>query len=148
MYRAKVKSSDPVISKRWAYGDKATVEGRTFIIPDDAEIKQGPAPFGKKDIIVGSVEVIPESVGQSTGVKDKDGIDEKWEQEGTEIFEGDRIRFVPAGRSGKMRHTGIVYYNMKASGFWVKGKVWDCPLDMCTYREVIDDPKLLQETDR
>lgn len=85
MYRGKVKSSDPVISKRWAYGDKVTVEGRTFIIPDDAKIGTGPAPFGREDIIVGFVEVIPASVGRSTGLKDR--------QNGNrEVYGGDLYR--------------------------------------------------------
>ncbi len=95
--------------------------------------------------------VIPGTVGQSTGLKDKDGSDTKWEQEeSVEIFENDNIRFVPCGRSGKMRHTGTVYYNEKAGGFWVKGKVWDCPIDMCTQREVIGNihttPQLMEQT--
>ncbi len=65
-YRGKVKSDDPVISKRWAYGDKVTIGKRVFIVPDDAEIVWHWGEGG----IFGFVEVIPESVGQSTGEKD------------------------------------------------------------------------------
>ncbi len=139
MYRAKVKSDDSVVGKRWAYGDKATVEGRTFIIPDDAEL-DGLA-FEEKDSIVGFVEVIPESVGQSTRMKDR---------KGEEIFQGDIVRIMIGqylGESPKYRiHTVVSPCPVCAI---------PCPyvsVDTIPQWEIIgnttDDPKLLQETDR
>ncbi len=87
----------------------------------------------------GCYKVIPESVGQSTGRKTKDDV---------EIYGGDEIYFIPCGRSGKKRCTGIVYYCNKRSAFCVKGKEWDCQLDFCNNIEITDNPELLQETDR
>ena len=75
--RGKVKSDDPVISKQWVFGGAVTVEGRTFIVPDDAEL-DGLIAEDTEDItgiIEGIIEVIPESVGQSTGLKDSDGVE-------------------------------------------------------------------------
>ncbi len=71
MYRGKVESDDPAVSKRWAYGDKCTVGGRVFIVLDDATIED----VDGEDMMQGFVEVIPSSVGQSTGVKGKDGVE-------------------------------------------------------------------------
>ena len=83
MYRAKVKSDDPVISKRWAYGDKVTIGDRVFIVLDDAEYDKDGLSHGKyQEVISGFIEVIPESVGQSTGAKDGNGA---------EIYDGDML---------------------------------------------------------
>ena len=82
--RGKVKSDDPVISKQWVFGGAVTVEGRTFIVPDDAEL-DGLIAEDTEDItgiIEGIIEVIPESVGQGTGKC----------VGGTEIFNGDILR--------------------------------------------------------
>jgi len=65
------------VKPRWAYGGHCVVQGRDFIIPDDAEIDY------VDDYIVGFIEVIPETVGQGTGREDKHGV---------EIFEGDRVK--------------------------------------------------------
>lgn len=80
LYRAKVKSDDPVISKRWAYGDRVKIGERVFIVPDDAEVD---SHAHGDDYIIGIIEVIPSSVGQSTGKEDRDK---------GEMYGGDRIR--------------------------------------------------------
>ncbi len=162
MYRAKVKSSDPVISKRWAYGDKATVEGRTFIIPDDATIAQ----WGKNYGIFGFIEVIPESVGQSTGLKDKAGV---------EIFGGDVVECVRED-SFPDYNVGEIGYDTNRACFLVRyfkkiqqkgflktlakdGQIISDTTNTYMYEKVTawkftvignttDNPELLQETDR
>ena len=53
----------------FVFGDRVTAEGRVFIIPDEARVW----PFGYTDgppCIEGFIEVIPDSVGQSTGLDD------------------------------------------------------------------------------
>ena len=71
MYRAKVKSDDPVVRKRWAFGDKVTIGDRVFIVLDDSEYDKNGVSHGKyQEVISGFIEVIPASVGQSMGLKD------------------------------------------------------------------------------
>ena len=53
----------------WAYGWYAEVEGYYFIIDKNAILRYHDCPDG----IHGIVEVLPETVGQSTGKKDKNG---------------------------------------------------------------------------
>lgn len=81
--RAKIKSKDPVIAKRWAYGWPCKVEGKYYIIPDDAEICETVPGYRFIDAIAGMVEVVPETVSQQTGLKDSKGV---------EIYEGDIMR--------------------------------------------------------
>lgn len=57
--RGKIKSVDLVVSKRWASGWYCRVQGRSFIILDDAEVDG----FDHRDeYIAGIVEVVPETV--------------------------------------------------------------------------------------
>jgi len=67
-FRAKIKSTDPIISKRWVYGYYCKVEGKHYIIPDDAEITES---VNYESAITGFLEVDPETVEQYIG--DKDG---------------------------------------------------------------------------
>ena len=78
---------------KWVYGWYVKVEGKHYIVPDDAKllrrtISDYNTVFG--DVIVGFIEVIPKTVGQSTGLKDKKRTKEY--PEGQEIYEGDCFR--------------------------------------------------------
>ena len=80
-FRGKIKSDDPVISQRWAYGDYCQVGGKHFIIPDDAEVEVLGA---SEPAIIGLIEVTPETVGRYIGYKDNN---EK------KIYVGDNILY-------------------------------------------------------
>lgn len=56
---------------KWVYGWYCEVLGYHYIIPNDADIVgvKPPSTYGTYGTI-GSIEVIPESVGRSTGLKD------------------------------------------------------------------------------
>lgn len=60
---------------KWVYGWYCKVENRHYIVPDSAKRyaidKDDPGFYGNR-------EVIPETVGQSTGLKDKNGEDLDW----------------------------------------------------------------------
>ena len=129
MYRAKVKSDDPVVSKRWAYGGKADIDGRMFIIPDDATLEDVDGDW----MIRGFIEVIPESVGQYWG-KDRDGYD---------IYVGDEVCPL-VRRTDAMR--GKVIYDEETGGYRIdvgtEEYVEVCP-DDC--KLLTDNPKLLED---
>jgi len=55
--------------KRWAYGWYCQIENKHYIILSDAFIDED--DFGLSYGIEGFIEVIPETVGQYTGLKDK-----------------------------------------------------------------------------
>ncbi len=131
MYRAKVKSSDPVISKRWAYGGKATVGGKTFIIPDDATIEDVDGEW----MLRGFVEVIPASVGQSTGKRDYNG---------RVIYAADTLKSCTTKRI-----LTVAWADSKCA-FVLRGDRHEnlmAEWDLENF-EVTDKPELLQETDR
>ena len=82
-YRALVSGLGDI--KRFAYGSHCVVAGKDYIILDDAGMHrchESSLDYEDEDYIDGFVEVIPDSVGQATGMKDK---------RGQPVYEGDEI---------------------------------------------------------
>jgi len=89
---------------KWAYGWYAEVEEKHFIFPDDT------TNHNQDTEIQGFVEVIPETVGQQTGLKDKNGKDLDWWE--NDIVKDTR-RYIPK----KERTYKIIF---KQGSFWLK----------------------------
>lgn len=135
-FRGKIKFDDSEIV-RWVYGDKVSVGDRAFIFPDDCEYDNcGLSNENYQPVISGMVEVIPETVGQYIGRKDKNGV---------EIYKGTSLKD-PQG------NIGVVFYCETQSKYFVnwhrKDGTWET--DSCIgYGEVIgnvhDNPELLEQ---
>ena len=63
----------PMIDGEWVYGGYCELEKLCLIIPDTASLCYGVKIIDEHDFLEGFIEVIPSSVGQSTGLKDKNG---------------------------------------------------------------------------
>lgn len=87
----------------WVFGYYCKVEGKSYIIPDDSKMVQVDYTFVLG--VVGFVEVIPETVGQSIGRNDKNGA---------EIYQGDTVKY---GIHSEEITYGIVVW-VKLWGMW------------------------------
>lgn len=109
----------------WILGGYAKCNNRHYILPD-IDLIRGEWVFK-------NIEVIPETVGQYTGLTDKNG---------KKIFEGDIVK--------NSRDVGLLYYKEKNSAFTVKGWeygywLWHDKEDIEVIGNIYDNPELLQE---
>ena len=128
---------------KWVYGWYCEVDGKHYIIPNTAEMLgagwENPDGVPSSDeVIYGYVEVIPETVGQSTGLKDKNDKDLDW-------WEGDIF-----ARSSDRQIEGIVIYDLGC--FWLDRKrggrtpLYECvDWSMCKVGDIHTKPELMEQ---
>ena len=87
IFRAQVAGLKDIKPRR-AYGGHCVVEGKHYIILDDAELTG--LAFEDENQIVGFVEVIPKTVEQFTGLRDSKRTKEY--PKGQMVFEGDKVK--------------------------------------------------------
>jgi uncharacterized phage protein (TIGR01671 family) len=119
----------------WVYGNLARFYKDTCITFDNTDDNWSTG----RD----SEDVIPETVGQYTGLKDKNGV---------KIFEGDIIRWNDIDAKTK---TGHVLYFEKESGYDVcilreprKSLFWVVGLSCEVISNIHDNPKLLEKENK
>lgn len=147
-YRGKVKDSDPVISKRWVYGSKLELGKQTFIVERNAAWRRKTDGVG---IVIDRVfEVIPKSVGQSTGKRGKNKKEiYEWDILKDDCGEIGIVRFgkLPLDKSGDCVCTYLAYY-VECKGKLGQAPSWECT-EIGDWMEVIgnihDNPNFLEE---
>lgn len=107
----------------WVYGDLYRAYGNTYISQDPGD---GPSHF----------QVDPETVGQYTGLKDKNGV---------EIYEGNLGKYT----TSQATHVGVVEYG-EAAYVWahagVRFHLWDMNLESFeVIGTIYESPELVEK---
>ena len=115
-FRGKTKATG-----EWVYGDLLHVNNRMFIIPN----------INVDDIDIGKLEVDPETVGQYTGLFDKNG-NELWESDIIENEHKERYLIVWGSTGFNAALDGSKKAIYSANEYWFKsckkiGNKWDNP---------------------
>lgn len=124
LFRGKRKKGD----KRWVEGD----------------LLHGYSGFGitNRYYAGSSFEVVPETVGQYTGLEDKNG---------KKIFEGDIVKYSEIDIDGSDdKYIGVIYYNQSTANYVIqKGKYmvnfvtsWICDVEVIG--NIHDNPELME----
>ena len=119
---------------QWVYGFYAQeLQGQHYILADEGDFYDGP--------MLTMVEIIPETVGQYTGLDDKNGV---------KIFEGDVVRYLNSIESGN----GVVKYDNCAFLFnWIDIdeidsllRYFQCSKELEVIGNIHDNPEAMGET--
>ena len=132
----------------WLKGDLITIDNKTFIVVDETCLES-------KNFLKSMIQVNPETIGQCTGLKDKNG---------KLIFEGDILKNLPSGmfllEDEKEKRENIGYWSVEHKifrgdvGFRVYGKdrrwskiltpnmIFNCDCEI--YGNVYENPELLE----